>query len=329
MKFFFSYLRQKSKTLLCIASFTIIFAASFALYHLPINAVMYPAIICFIIGCILMIYDFSRIKNKHKLLKQMYNVPASVLHSFPEYSRIDDKDYQAIIASVCAQYKHLENITDDRYRNMINYYTLWVHQIKTPISSMYLQLQYDDSLSSRQLQSELFRIEQYVEMVMTFLRLDSEYSDYLIKSYDLDKIIREAVKKYASEFILRKIALDLHPTNITVITDEKWFSFVIEQLVSNALKYTPSGTIKIYSESQKILCIEDTGIGITEEDLPRIFEKGFTGFNGRENKKASGLGLYLCKRICTNLGHNIYAVSTVGKGTTIKINLSQVKIERE
>lgn len=131
------------------------------------------------------------------------------------------------------------------------------------------------------------------------------------------------------EFISRKIGLDYQPINTRVITDEKWLLFVIEQVLSNALKYTRSGKISIYSSEKDMLCIEDTGIGIAPEDLPRIFEKGYTGYNGRKDKHASGIGLYLARRICDNLGHKISARSVIGKGTAITIDLSREKIKNE
>lgn len=145
----------------------------------------------------------------------------------------------------------------------------------------------------------------------------------------MDGIVRQAVKKFAGEFISRKISLVYEPLHTTVITDEKWLSFVIEQILSNALKYTPSGSITIRLEPDKKLCICDTGIGIAPEDLPRIFENGYTGYNGRTDKKASGIGLYLCKRICDKLGHGIAAESKPDEGTNIILNLSQRKLEPE
>ena len=166
-------------------------------------------------------------------------------------------------------------------------------------------------------------------MVLTFLRLDSESTDYVIKEYDLDGIVRQAVKKFSGEFISRKISLVYEPLQATVITDEKWLSFVVEQILSNALKYTPSGSITIRLEPDKKLYISDTGIGIAPEDLPRIFENGYTGYNGRTDKKASGIGLYLCKRICDKLGHGIAAESKLDEGTTIILDLSQRKRELE
>ena len=192
---------------------------------------------------------------------------------------------------------------------------------------MRLTLQNEDTPLSRKLTSDLFQIEQYVEMVLAFMRLDSDSSDYVFKEYDIDAIIKQAVTKFASEFIDRKIRLKYEPIDQTVITDEKWFSFVIEQLLSNALKYTRKGSIKIYMQKPMTLCIEDTGIGIAPEDLPRIFEKGYTGYNGRKDKKASGIGLYLCKRICSNLKIDLYVTSELDQGTTIHINLEQYDLK--
>ena len=212
---------------------------------------------------------------------------------------------------------------------MIEYYTIWVHQIKTPISAMRLQLQGQESESSRELLEELQRIEQYVEMVLTYLRLDSGSTDYVLKKYDLDAIVRQAVRKYASQFIRKKIRLNYEPLSCEVLTDEKWLLFVIEQILSNALKYTRSGEIFITLEAPKTLCIRDTGIGIAPEDLPRIFEKGYTGLNGRRTRKTTGIGLYLCHEILTRLGHTIAITSQPGQGTQVHLNLRRQEFDVE
>lgn len=187
------------------------------------------------------------------------------------------------------------------------------------------RLEQEITLSTEQLQS----VEQYVEMVLGYLRLESPSSDYVIRNYLLDDIVRQAVRKYASQFIRRKLRLEYTPLNVSVITDEKWLLFVIEQVLSNALKYTRSGSVSITLEAPKTLCIRDTGIGIAPEDLPRVFEKGFTGCNGRTDKRATGIGLYLCRRILEKLGHTIAITSTVGEGTTVRIGLQQDALEVE
>ena len=147
---------------------------------------------------------------------------------------------------------------------------------------------------------ELFKIEQYVEMVLSYLRMEEMSSDLAFEEYQLDDIVRQAVRKYSQMFILKRIRLDFQPLQRAVLTDEKWLVFVVEQILSNALKYTKEGSISIYLTTYReklMLAIRDTGIGISREDLPRVFEKGFTGYNGRADKKSTGIGLYLCKRL--------------------------------
>lgn len=323
MKIFGAYIKQKSKILLIILLFCIIFAIVFYLYKLPVEAVIYPSLLCILFGAILMVLDFAKIKRRHKILEKLGNMPSAMIDELPSVSNINDYGYQRIIRSLQKEISQLESDSNNRFNDMVDYYTVWAHQIKTPIASIRLTLQNEDTPLSRKLLSDLFRIEQYVEMIMAFLRLDSTSSDYVFKEHNIDTIIRQAVKKYANEFIDRKISLVYNPIDYTVVTDDKWLSFVIEQILSNALKYTQKGSIKIYMNENMMLCIEDTGIGIAPEDLPRIFEKGYTGYNGRNDKKASGLGLYLCKRICKNLDTGITVLSEIDKGTIVRIDLKQ------
>jgi len=329
MKLFLQYLGQRCRIFIVDAVFCIIFAVSFLLYHLPIEAVIYPTLLCAALGILIMVFDFLRVKREHEALNSIRSMTDVIAESLPKIDGIKDEDYQQILRLLSEEHNHYRTQTNRKYADMIDYYTVWAHQIKTPIASMRLHLQNEDSALSRTLTSDLHRIEQYVEMVLTFLRLNSESTDYVIKEYDLDKIVKQAVRKFSSDFIGRKLSLVYEPLNTTVITDEKWLSFVIEQVLSNALKYTPAGSITITLENEKTLRIRDTGIGIAPEDLPRIFENGYTGYNGRTDKKASGIGLYLCKRICNNLGHTITARSIVDVGTIIDIDLAQTELEVE
>ena len=222
-----------------------------------------------------------------------------------------------------------EEELNGKYRDMVDYYTLWAHQIKTPIASMGLQLQSQDTPLARKLSVELARIGQYVEMVLVFLRLDSASSDYVFREYALDEIVRRSLRRFAGEFISRKLKLCYTPREVKVVTDEKWLSFVVEQVLSNALKYTPEGSVSVYVEKGATLCIRDTGIDIAPQDLPRIFEKSFTGCQGRADHRASGIGIYLCRQICDRLGHTSRAESRVGEGTLIRIGLEQTRVEAE
>lgn len=329
MKLFLCYIKQRWRGIALGALFCVVFLASFGLYHLPVEAVLYPVALCMLLGLVLMGIDYWRVKSKHEVLHSISSITDVLAGTFPDAERIEDEDYQRIIRMIGEEYNRYRVSVNERYLDMVDYYTVWVHQIKTPIASMRLHLQNEDTALTRKLSADLFRIEQYVEMVLTFLRLHSESTDYVIKEYDLDAIVRQVVRRFASEFIERKLSFIYEPFHTSVITDEKWISFVLEQILSNALKYTPSGSIAITLEPEKKLCIRDTGIGIAPEDLPRIFEKGYTGYNGRVQKHASGLGLYLCKCICTNLGHTIKVESTAGEGTVVTIDFAQAKLEVE
>lgn len=330
MKWFWNYLRQRRYMIALLALSCIIFAVTFCLYGFPVQSVLYPALLCALAWLAFAAWDAGKAYRKHKVLEELSAMSADLMDgSFPQSVTSDDADYQRIIALLRQEQQDLRSDLTLRYTNMADYYTLWAHQIKTPIASMRLTLQSEDSPSARRLMADLLRIEQYVDMVMTYLRLDSDSTDYVIRRCDLDSIVKGAVKKFAGEFITRRLRLQYKPLNAQVLTDEKWLFFVVEQVLSNALKYTPSGSVSISLEEGCVLCIRDTGIGIAPEDLPRIFEKGYTGFNGRTDKKASGIGLFLCKRICSNLNHRIWAESAPDQGTAVFIDLSSAELQPE
>ena len=311
---FGDYLKSRVKILILLLGVEAVFASVYFLFDLPVVTVVYPLILSSVLILTAGVIDFLLVLNKHKKLQK--NV-------FPEPSGLLEKDYQEIIGKLKEAQEYSRKKTTSDYNNMVEYYTIWAHQIKTPIASMRLQIQSEDSDVARRLDGDLNRIEAYVEMVLTFLRLDSDSTDYVIKEIDLDAVIKPAIRKFARDFISKKLTMDFKPTETRVLSDEKWLSFVIEQVLSNAVKYTNEGGIKIYMDKPGILCVEDSGIGINAADLPRIFENGYTGFNGREDKRASGIGLYLCKRICDNLGHKISAESEQGAGTKIRIDLNK------
>lgn len=331
MKIFFKYLKYNAKNILCFAVCCVIFATIFYLFSLPLKAVLYPALLCLFFIIICAAVGFIRFYKKHKMLERLTKEASVTIELLPKESNLIEEDYQNVIRELFEFQKQFEQKSDIKYSDLREYFTLWAHQIKTPIAAMSLILQSDfENPQNRELLEELQKIEQYVEMVLGYLRLESESTDYIIKKYDLDSVIKQAVKKYASQFIRKKIKLCYEPLKKEILTDEKWLLFVIEQILSNSVKYTKSGgSVSIYLESPVTLCIEDTGIGIESEDLPRIFEKGYTGYNGRSDKKSSGIGLYLCRRITERLGHKIYAKSTVGRGTVIKIDLGREKVEIE
>lgn len=311
--------------LLCAMIYFILFL----LYQLPLEAVLYPTVLCSFLLLGYGIVRFYHSKKKHRELGHLKSLPDDLLERLREYENQDDRDYQDLLELVQNMRKREQENYRKHLTDSMDYYTTWVHQIKTPIASMRLKLEQEDSPFSRGLMEELFRIEQYVDMVLTYLRLNSSSTDYVIKEHSLETIVKGAVRKFAGQFIGRGIRLELKVSDQKVITDDKWISFVIEQILSNSLKYTRKGSVSIYVEEPLTLCIKDTGIGIAPEDLPRIFERGYTGYNGRQNSRASGLGLFLCKQICDNLGVKISAHSKLGEGTILCLNLEQKKYQHE
>lgn len=313
-----SYLKKNIKVYILFVVFIAIFFIMFYLYNLPLEALIYTGSFCFLASVIASFSDFVNYRESYKKLKFLEKNILNDLEDLPKSLDIRIDYYHKIIEKL---YEELEKLTqENRQKNtdMVDYYSMWVHQIKTPIAAMNFLLD-NEEVDQKILQQELFKIERYVEMVLTYIRLDSISSDYVITKINLDEVVKDSVKKYATIFINKKIKLNYVSHETMVISDKKWLSFAFEQILGNSVKYSSAGgeiTIETYENK---LVIEDNGIGIKEEDLPRIFEKGFTGFNGRYEKKSSGLGLYLCKKTLDKLGHHIEISSKVGEGTRIEI----------
>lgn len=214
----------------------------------------------------------------------------------------------------------------EKLNDLMDYYTLWAHQIKTPIAASSLLVgEIEDKKVKNQLEQELFKIESYVNIVLQYLRLESFHEDLVLKKENLEDLVKEIVKKYAIFFIQKGLSLNLHDLDRTIITDRKWFVVILEQVLSNSLKYTSQGGIEIYFQ-EDTLYIKDSGLGIQDSDLLRVFERGFSGYNGRLTQQSSGLGLYLSKKIADELGHQISIASQVGHGTTVMISFSEKKM---
>ncbi|ADU75847.1 hypothetical protein M972_112991 [Acetivibrio thermocellus AD2] len=321
MRILWVYLKSKTKLLIMLFAFVLIFAAVFSLYDLPVEAVGYASLLCFVVMLIFGIYDYVTFLKKHQRLSELQSDIAISVEQLPAAVNQIEQDYIDLIKALFNDKQQYIAKSDKEKAEMLDYYTMWVHQIKTPIAAMRLILQSEETRQYHELQEQLFKIEQYVEMVMAYLRVGSNSTDFLLKEYDMEDMVKQSVRKYAPMFIRKKISVKLGNLKYRVLTDEKWLCFAIEQILSNAIKYTNEGYILIDSENETTLVIKDTGIGIAREDLPRICEKGFTGYNGRVDKRASGIGLYLTKQILTKLGHRISFESEIGKGTTVRIEM--------
>lgn len=329
----FSYLKQNAVVITVGIISSCIFLTVFYLYSIPAGAVGYAAVLCASLILTVGALKFLLFYKRHMALIRLKSSIASVNFEFPGTLNIIERDYQELIKAVEKNRTDIINEKNKSYLEMIDYYTIWAHQIKTPIAAMRLILQSEKSETNSELLEQLFRTEQYVEMALQYLRLENMNNDLIFKKYPLDDIIKQAVKKYSKTFIRKKIRLNYAILNLSVLTDEKWLVFVLEQILSNALKYTTEGLgyVSVYMDEAlpDTLVIEDNGIGIRQEDLPRVFEKGFTGYNGRVDKKSTGIGLYLCKRILTTLSHTIKIESEAGKGTKVKIGLDVKNITPE
>lgn len=298
-----------------------IFALVFSMYDIKLEAILYASMLCLTAGLLFEgVHLISYLRRHTEQQKRLQGLPISYTELLPPRT-LAEQDLQAMVQKLGEQYTAVITDWQRQQKESLDYYSAWIHQIKTPISSMKMILQQEDTEENHLLSAELFRIEQYTEMALQYLRLDSKTNDFVFQQYGLDSIIRQAIRKYAPQFILRKIRLIYEPVSMTILTDEKWMLFLLEQLLSNAIKYTPHGSVTISVTPEKVLQVADTGIGIAPEDLPRIFEKGFTGYNGRADKKSTGLGLYLCQQAAKKISVSLSVTSEVGKGSVFSVHL--------
>lgn len=301
--------------------------------------VVYAAALDAILLLITVLVGFFRYSSKVKALSNALKRPVEEQAQLPEATDDVEMLYQRLLENQSIARSESESSAAIRQSQMRDYYSMWVHQIKTPISAMKLllevereelgQLICDDEQSQYLLsdnmdsfEDELFRIEEYVSMALQYQRVSSTENDFVLEKVSVDGVIRDAIKKYAKIMIRRHIGINYSGTGQEVYTDGKWLAFMLEQILSNAIKYTPQGFVTIETAEEKdrfFITIKDTGIGIKAEDLPRVFEKGYTGYNGHADKKATGIGLYLCRQMADKLGHTIRMESEIGKGTKVWI----------
>ena len=321
------YLKSRLRSIAVLLLFSGVFALVFWLCELPLDAVSYALLICAVIGAAVLVMDYLRFRGRCALLERLLSRAEDAATALPVPGDEIEAGYQALLRQLRALRLADDLARREKYAELTDYYTLWAHQVKTPLAAMRLILQDRDGAEDEELRCELRRVEQYVEMVLCYIRLDSDSTDYLIRRRKLGEIIGGELRAASGQFIRGKIALEYEEIETAVLTDGKWLGFVIGQILSNALKYTPSGgRIAIYMEGD-VLCIRDSGVGIPAEDLPRVTESGFTGINGRETNGSSGLGLYLCRRILARLGHGFEIRSERGQGTEVRIDLSESELD--
>lgn len=315
--FFKYYLR--SRKLLCSLLFifySLLFIFSY-LFEDERTVLQYVMILLLLTSLIGLILDF---------VKQYQNFRHAVLYGESDAYTPLEALLTSRIRTLEKDKKELKIQHQEKQSDLLDYYTLWVHQIKTPIAASKLLVQdLQEQMLKNQLEQELFKIDSYTNLVLQYLRLESFHDDLVVEKENIEDLVKEVVKKYALFFIQQGLSLNLHDLNHTVITDKKWFLVILEQVLSNSLKYTKQGSIEIFFQ-EDTLYMKDTGLGIQNSDLLRVFERGFSGYNGRLTHQSSGLGLYLSKKIADKLGHELHLHSVVSEGTTVMITFKEKKL---
>lgn len=327
MRFLLDFLYYRRRIIIVILTVAAVFSLFMFIYGVPFAAVFYAAVICAAVTLAAAVTDFLRFRAKFSQLKFLENEILLTTDNLPACDSEVEEEYQELIRGLFAAKAEQTADADRRYENATLYFTMWVHQIKTPIAAMCLLLQEQDTAEAAELSENLSKIEQYAEMALLFVQLDSETVDFVFRELSLDGIVKKALRRFSGQFIRKRLKLVYEPLNVNILTDERWLGFVIGQVISNSLKYTKSGGVEIKLEEpgKPVLLIRDSGIGIAPEDLPRVFERGFSGTNGRSGGKSTGIGLYLAKRVCERLGADISASSSCEFGesfTEIRIDLT-------
>lgn len=319
-QFFLAYLRSRSRLFVYLLSLTFLLLlfqflfASLGIYFL------YFFFLCCFVTILFFTWD---------ILVEMQVYRQEILYGEREVKSPLEKVLAEKLEAREMELYQQRSDAERKLTDLLDYYTLWVHQIKTPIAaSQLLVAEVVDRQLKQQLEQEIFKIDSYTNLVLQYLRLESFHDDLVLKQVQIEDLVKEIIRKYALFFIQKGLNVNLHDLDKEIVTDKKWLLVVIEQIISNSLKYTKEGGLEIYMEGQE-LCIKDTGIGIKNSDVLRVFERGFSGYNGRLTQQSSGLGLYLSKKISEELGHQIRIESEVGTGTIVRIQFAQVNLVLE
>ncbi len=272
--------------------------------------------------------DYPRFAARVRELREICANLSDALHALPEPQDAVCAQYTEMLEKLSDLMRRERDALNDEHAARVDYYTMWLHQIKTPIAAMRLLLDSQAAPGAEQLQIELFRIERYVDMALQYAKLGSLGADMVLEPFELDTLVTDSVKKYAPLFIHKNLSVQFERTGLVVVSDKKWLGFILEQLLSNAAKYTERGGVRIWAEGQTLM-VEDSGIGIRSDDIDRIFEKGYTGYNGRFDRRASGLGLFMSRRIADGLGMELYAERGRAQGACLCIGFGGLTRQTE
>lgn len=330
MKELCDFLREKRQLLFFLLFFEGALCLIYGLYGLPWGPAGYTCLMTAVVTLGLLTAGFFRWKRKRRQLLILKRQAEQSLETadFPKAETPLEEIYQEIIREQEKRCQREQKESREKLVRSREYYTRWSHQIKTPIAAMELLLQ-EEPADVRALKRELLKTSQYVEMALSYQRMEGNGNDLVIQRYELRPVVMQAVKKVSPLLIHKHISFSAGDLSGEVLTDEKWLVFVLEQLLTNASKYTKEGGSVRIGQENGLLVLRDTGIGIRPEDLPRIFEWGYTGYNGRLDKRSTGVGLALVKQVMEMLENKIEIRSVLGEGTEVLLDLRRTELEAE
>ena len=300
------------------------FLFTFFLYDLALLSFMDGLLFVLFMLIIWTIIDVRKKFKEHKALEAIIiqeSIDNQLLQQLNIGEEIFCQDYQTLLKKVSQENQQLEHRLIKEQQTLLDYYAMWSHQIKTPLAALQILVE-TEAESTTKIKNEIATIDGYLSMMLHYLKMTNLEDDLVLKRVDVYEVIKKVIKKYRMFFIQKDLSVDIEPFSKEVVTDEKWLLFILEQVIFNSIKYTQSGGIKLFLEDDT-LKIKDSGIGILPQDLPRIFESGYTGFNGRQHQKATGLGLHMSQTTAKHLGIDLGIDSEVGKGTTVSLTFSQ------
>lgn len=332
-KILFYYMKENKWRNLVVEICIGFLAVVFYLYGIPGRAISYSVLLCCTVFMAGMASEYYFYRKKYIERQRLFqSLEYNIQDLDPSCGKME-QDYRKLLLQLLQMKKQEKKEMDFRYQELKEYIMMWAHQIKTPITALKLLMQrveedtdlgIKEMKQLRYMKEELFAIETYVSMNLEYVRLDSMNADLSVGECCLKKVVKAEVSRFSPLFIAKKLSVSIENLDYNIVTDEKWFSFVIGQLLSNAIKYTRKGGIAVSARECRdgiLVSIKDTGIGIAKEDIPRLFEKAFTGYNGHIDKRATGIGLYLSKKILDKLGHGISISSEPGEGTCVEIKV--------
>ena len=330
MKELCDFLREKRQLLFFLLFFEWSLCLIYGLYGLPWGPAGYTCLVTAVVTLGFLMAGFFRWERKRRQLLILKRQAEQSLETadLPKAETPLEKIYQEIIQDQEKRCQREQKESREKLVRSREYYTRWSHQIKTPIAAMELLLQ-EEPADVRALKRELLKTSQYVEMALSYQRMEGDGNDLVIQRYELRPVVMQAVKKVSPLLIHKHISFSAGDLSGEVLTDEKWLVFVLEQLLTNASKYTKEGGSVRIGKENGLLVLRDTGIGIRPEDLPRIFEWGYTGYNGRLDKRSTGVGLALVKQVMEMLGNKMEIRSVLGEGTEVFLDLRRTELEAE